>query len=59
MLQKFLNTFLWIRFVMGLEQIPGINLQMSISAKVDNTIMSKIAAYSLINLTYANLLLFF
>ena len=31
----FLYIF-WILFVMGLEQIPGINLQMSISAKVDN-----------------------
>ena len=32
---------------MGLEQIPGMNLQMSISAKVDN-IMTKIAEYNLI-----------
>ena len=31
---------------MGLEQIPGMNLKMSISAKVDN-IMTKIAEYSL------------
>ena len=42
---------------MGLEQIPGMNLQMSIPAKVDNT-MTKIAEYSLI-LTFANFLLFF
>ena len=54
----FLHTFLWILFVMGLEQIPGINLQMRISAKVDNTIMTKIA-YSVIDLTFANFLLFF
>ena len=58
MLQNFLYIFLWILFVMVLEQIPGINLQMSISAKVDNNIMTKIAAYSLIDLTVAKFLLF-
>ena len=47
----------WILFVMGLEQILGMNLQMSISAKVDN-IMTKIAEYSLIDQTFANILLF-
>ena len=41
---------------MGLEQRPGMNLQMSISAKVDN-IMTKIAEYSLIDQTFANFLL--
>ena len=42
---------------MGLEQIPGMNLQMSISAKLDN-IMTKIADDSLIDQTFANFLLF-
>ena len=37
----------------GLNKKPGINLQMSISAKV-----TKIAAYSLIDLTFANFALF-
>ena len=46
----------WILFVMGLEQISGMNLQ-SISAKLDN-IMTKIAEYSLIGQTFANFLLF-
>ena len=32
----FLYQFLWILFVMGLEQIPGMNLKMTISANVDN-----------------------
>ena len=37
----------------GLNKKPGINLQMSISAKV-----TKIAAYSLIDLTFANFVRF-
>ena len=41
----------------GLQQIPGMNLQMSISAKVDN-IMTKIAEYSLIDQTFAYFLPF-
>ena len=53
----FLYTFVWKLFVMGLEQIPGMNLQMSISAKVDN-IITKIAEYSLIDQTFANFHLF-
>ena len=44
---NFFFIHFWIMFVTGLEQIPGMNLQMSISAKVDN-IMTKIAEYSLI-----------
>ena len=49
--------YFWILFVMGLEQIPGMNLQMSISAKVD-IIMTKIAEYSFIDQTVAYFLLF-
>ena len=47
----------WILFVKGLEQRPGVNLQIIISAKVDNS-MTKIAEYSLIDQTFANFLLF-
>ena len=44
----------WILFVMGLEQIPGMNLQMSISTKVDN-IMTKMAW---IQLNWSNFCIF-
>ena len=54
---KIFFIYFWILFVMGLEQIPEMNLQISISAKVDN-IMNKIAEYSLIDQTFANFLLF-
>ena len=54
---NFFFIHFWILFVVGLEQIPGMNLQMSISAKVNN-IMTKIAEYSLIDQTFANFLLF-
>ena len=54
---KLFLFFFWILFVMGLEQIPGMYLQMSISAKVYNS-MTKIAEYSLIDQTFANFLLF-
>ena len=57
MWQFFSLYIFWILFVMGLEQIPGMNLQMSISTKVDN-IMTIIAEYSLIDQTFANFLLF-
>ena len=54
---NFFFIHFWILFVMGLEPRPGMNLQMSISAKVDN-IMTQIAEYSLIDQTFANVLLF-
>ena len=54
---NFFFIHFWILFVMELKQRPGMNLQMSISAKVDN-IMTKIAEYSLIDQTFANFLLF-
>ena len=57
MWQTFSYTFFGILFVMGLEQIPGMNLQMSIAAKVDY-IITKVAEYSLIGQTVANFLLF-
>ena len=38
----FIFRFLWILFYAVEKEIPGINLQMSISAKVDD-IMTKIA----------------
>ena len=56
-MENFYFINFWTLFVMGLEQIPGMILQMSISAKVDN-IMTKIAEYSLIDQTFANLFLF-
>ena len=56
-MENFVFIFFWILFVMGLEQITGINWQMRISAKVDN-IMTKIAEYSLMDQTFANFLLF-
>ena len=43
---------------MVLEQIPGMNLQMSNSEKVDN-IMTKIAEYSLTDQTFAYFFFFF
>ena len=54
---NFFFIIFWILFVMGLEQRPGMNLQMSISAKVDN-IITKIPEYSLIDQTFAYFLLF-
>ena len=63
MFRRSLNTFvMWqtfflILFVMGLEQRPAMNLQISISAKVDKS-MTKIAESSLIDQTLANFLLF-
>ena len=48
MWQTFSSYIFRLMFVMGLEQIPGMNLQMLISAKVDN-ILTKIAEYSLID----------
>ena len=54
---NFLFIHFWILFVMGLEQRPGMNLKMSISAKVEN-IMTKIAEYSCIDQTFAKFLLF-
>ena len=57
MWQTFSYTFFGILFVMGLEQIPRMNLQMSIAAKVDY-IITKVAENSLIGQTVANFLLF-